>query len=199
MLEWKLRCLTYVREPLRPRQKPGGVVRSPEEKTTISARIPATLNERVDALAGKLARSKSWLVTEGLRLMLAREDDRDLRTLVALDQLARGSVVPHQKLQPDWAGVKDELVWCESAEQDLQRLHAAVSSLAGPEAGQRTKSAVLAEAAKLLLQPMAGELVIAPAYANKVRQTGAGAALLRYHWATGRVTILTVDDDGMVP
>lgn len=169
-----------------------------DEKVTVSARIPAGINAAADALAKRQGRSKSWLVTEGLKLVLARSDDRDIRTMVGLSHLASGNTVPHQKLQADWAGAGIELVWTRGAEYDLDRVCAALASLRGTAAGERARSVAIAEATRLLLQPMSGELQIGPQFEDRVRQTVAGGLVLRYHYAGRKLSILTVDEDGLL-
>lgn len=165
-------------------------------KVTISARISVDLNRKADALGARLQRSKSWLVEQGLKLMIARSDDRDIRTVVGLNQLGAGETVPHQKLQPDWADVGIELVWARGAEYDLDRVCVALASLRGAATGERVRSVAIAEATRLLLQPMSGDLVIDARLDGRVREVAAGGLILRHHYAGKRLSILTVDEEG---
>jgi predicted transcriptional regulator len=59
----------------------------------ITAHVPATLAEKVDQLAGRLERSRGWIVKQALDAWVAQEEDRRQLTLDALVDVDCGARV----------------------------------------------------------------------------------------------------------
>ena len=62
-----------------------------------SIRLQPDVERGLDAMAGKLQRSKNWLINEAIREFIARQELDQARwqeTLVALDSVAQGKTVP---------------------------------------------------------------------------------------------------------
>lgn len=61
-----------------------------------TVRLSQGVEETLDALAGKLQRSKSWLINQALREYIERQQLEQVRwqeTLVAMESVAKGDVV----------------------------------------------------------------------------------------------------------
>jgi len=61
-----------------------------------TVRLSQGVEETLDALAGKLQRSKSWLINQALREYIERQQLEQVRwqeTLVAVESVAKGEVV----------------------------------------------------------------------------------------------------------
>lgn len=61
-----------------------------------TVRLQADIEERLEAMAGKLHRSKSWLINQALREFIdnqTTEQTRWAETLQAMDSVSRGEVV----------------------------------------------------------------------------------------------------------
>ncbi len=61
-----------------------------------TVRLQPEIEQGLEAMAGKLSRSKSWLINEALRDYLAQHDADDARwadTLQAMESAAHGKVV----------------------------------------------------------------------------------------------------------
>lgn len=67
-------------------------------KQTISAQIPQELAESVEKLAIELDRSKSWIIKEALRNMLAERERRHQSIQAGLDDVDDGRVVSHSSM-----------------------------------------------------------------------------------------------------
>ena len=79
-----------------------------------SVRIPDDLMQRLDATAGRLRRSKGWIINDAVREYLEREDERTRRieeTREALAELDAGELVDGD----------DVLAWVESWGTDHER------------------------------------------------------------------------------
>ena len=79
-----------------------------------SVRIPDDLMQRLDATAGRLRRSKGWIINDAVREYLEREDERTRRieeTREALAELDTGELVDGD----------DVLAWVESWGTDYER------------------------------------------------------------------------------
>ena len=71
-----------------------------------SVRLPEELAERVEELAAKLQRSKSWIINEALRVYVERaevDEQRWRETLKALDSVRAGKVVDGDAVD-QWIG-----------------------------------------------------------------------------------------------
>ncbi len=67
-----------------------------------TAHVPVPLAEKVDLLAGRLERSRGWIMKQALSDWIAQEDERDRLTQEALADVDAGSVIDHQAVQA-WA------------------------------------------------------------------------------------------------
>ncbi len=79
-----------------------------------TVRLQPEVEEGLEAMAGKMHRTKSWLINQALREFIEREaieQSRWHQTLTAMESVARGQVVPgetvHAWLQ-SW-GTENEL------------------------------------------------------------------------------------------
>jgi len=73
----------------------------------LTAHVPEALAERVDELAGRLERSRGWIVKQALADWVALEDERRRLTLEALSDVKAGRVVEHDKMVA-WAASLDD-------------------------------------------------------------------------------------------
>ncbi len=72
------------------------------ENRVITAHIPISLAEQVDAIAERLERSRGWVVKQALTDWIALEEERRTMTLEALTEVDRNEVVAHEDVQA-WA------------------------------------------------------------------------------------------------
>lgn len=75
---------------------------------SVTAHVPVELAERVDEVAGRLERSKNWIVKQALSAWLDQEEERSRLTREALDDVDAGRVIDHQAVQ----------AWAESLSSD---------------------------------------------------------------------------------
>ncbi|HWK44191.1 MAG TPA: ribbon-helix-helix domain-containing protein [Stellaceae bacterium] len=68
----------------------------------MTAHVPLPLAEKVDELAGRLERSRGWIVKQALAAWVDQEEERRRLTLEALADVDAGRVVDHQTVQA-WA------------------------------------------------------------------------------------------------
>jgi predicted transcriptional regulator len=79
-----------------------------------SVRLQAELEDGLDAMSGKLHRSKNWLINQAIREFIARQEldqSRWQQTLVAMESVAHGQVVSAESVHAwlaSW-GAPDEL------------------------------------------------------------------------------------------
>ena len=69
-----------------------------------TVRLQADVEERLEAMAGKLRRTKSWLINQALREFIDNqtlEQARWLDTVKAMESVARGDVVSGEAVH-DW-------------------------------------------------------------------------------------------------
>lgn len=69
-----------------------------------TVRLQADVEERLEAMAGKLHRTKSWLINQALREFIdnqTTEQSRWLETVKAMESVARGEVVSGDAVH-DW-------------------------------------------------------------------------------------------------
>jgi len=72
------------------------------ETRVLTAHLPLDLAQKVDELAGRLERSRGWIVKQALTAWIDREEERDRLTLEALADIDSGLVVDHKAVQA-WA------------------------------------------------------------------------------------------------
>lgn len=74
----------------------------------LTAHVPIPLAEKVDQVAGRIERSRGWIMKQALSAWIAQEDERDRLTKEALADVDAGSVIDHQAVQ----------AWAESLSSD---------------------------------------------------------------------------------
>lgn len=72
----------------------------------LTAHVPVDLAEKVDQLAGRLERSRGWIVKQALSSWIDQEEERRRLTLEALADVDAGAVIGHQAVQA-WASSLD--------------------------------------------------------------------------------------------
>lgn len=72
----------------------------------ITAHVPIPLAEKVDQLAGRLERSRGWIIKQALSAWIEQEEERRQLTLEALTDVDAGNVIDHQAIQA-WADSLD--------------------------------------------------------------------------------------------
>lgn len=72
------------------------------ETKVLTAHIPLGLAEKVDALAGRLERSRGWIVKQALTAWIEQEEERYQLTLQALKEVDAGKVIDHKDVTA-WA------------------------------------------------------------------------------------------------
>ncbi|EPB0584499.1 CopG family ribbon-helix-helix protein [Escherichia coli] len=68
----------------------------------ITAHVPLPMADKVDQMAARLERSRSWVIKQALSAWLAQEEERNRLTLEALDDVISGQIIDHQAVQA-WA------------------------------------------------------------------------------------------------
>lgn len=68
----------------------------------LTAHVPLALADKVDEVASKLERSRTWVIKQALSAWLAQEEERDRLTQAALEDVDAGRVIDHQAVQA-WA------------------------------------------------------------------------------------------------
>ena len=71
-----------------------------------TAHVPLALADKIDQLAGRLERSRGWIIKQALSDWIALEEERRLLTLEALADVDAGRVISHQAVQA-WADILD--------------------------------------------------------------------------------------------
>jgi predicted transcriptional regulator len=72
------------------------------ETRVLTAHVPLALAEKVDTMAGRLDRSRGWVVKQALVAWVDQEEERHRLTLEALADVDAGRVIDHQAIQA-WA------------------------------------------------------------------------------------------------
>ena len=62
----------------------------------VTAKLPDDLVSRLDEVAGRIDRSKSWIVRQAVTEWLAEEQRRYELTLDALNDVEEGRTIPHE-------------------------------------------------------------------------------------------------------
>lgn len=68
----------------------------------VTAHVPLSLAEKVDAMAARLERSRGWVVKQALAAWVDQEEERHRMTLEALADVDAGRVIEHDLIQ-SWA------------------------------------------------------------------------------------------------
>jgi predicted transcriptional regulator len=68
----------------------------------MTAHVPLPLADKVDRMASRLERSRSWIIKQALSAWIAQEEERDRLTQEALADIDAGRIVDHQAVQA-WA------------------------------------------------------------------------------------------------
>ncbi len=76
------------------------------ETKVLTAHVPLPLAEKVDLLAGRLERSRGWIVKQALSAWVEQEEERRRLTLEALADVDAGHVIDHTAVQA-WADSLD--------------------------------------------------------------------------------------------
>lgn len=83
---------------------------APRAKTrSINARVPEELAQKLDLMAGRLERSKNWIVEQALSAWIYQEEERSRLTRVALADVDAGHVIDHPCVQ----------IWADSLSTDI--------------------------------------------------------------------------------
>lgn len=67
-----------------------------DEGRVVTAKLPEELASRMDEIAGRIDRSKSWIVREAVSEWLAEEQRRYELTLEGLADVDAGRTIPHE-------------------------------------------------------------------------------------------------------
>ena len=68
------------------------------EGRVVTANLPLDLVERMDVIAERMERTKSWIVKEAVTEWLADEERRHQLTLEALREIDEGHVLSHEQV-----------------------------------------------------------------------------------------------------
>lgn len=74
----------------------------PVETKVFTAHVPLPLAQKVDELAGRLDRSRGWIVKQALAAWIEQEEERHQLTLEALADVDAGNAIDHQAVKA-WA------------------------------------------------------------------------------------------------
>ena len=72
------------------------------ETKVLTAHVPLSLVEKVEAMAARLERSRGWVMKQALAAWVDQEEERHRMTLQGLDDVDAGRVIDHQTIQA-WA------------------------------------------------------------------------------------------------
>ena len=72
------------------------------ETRVLTTHVPVPLADKVDQLAGRLDRSRGWIMKQALSSWIAQEEEHDRLTNEALADVDAGRVIDHQAVQA-WA------------------------------------------------------------------------------------------------
>ena len=72
------------------------------ETRVLTAHVPLSLVEKVEAMASRLKRSRGWVMKQALAAWVDQEEERHRMTLQGLDDVDAGRVIDHQAIQA-WA------------------------------------------------------------------------------------------------
>lgn len=69
-----------------------------ENRRVVTANLPEKLVSRLDEIAARLDRSKSWIVQQALIEWLGEEQRRYELTLIAMEEVEHGRTIPHEEV-----------------------------------------------------------------------------------------------------
>lgn len=69
-----------------------------DEIKVLTAHVPLSLAEKVEAVASRLERSRGWVVKQALAPWVDQEEERHRMTLEALEDVGTGRVIDHQAI-----------------------------------------------------------------------------------------------------
>jgi len=69
-----------------------------DDGRVVTAKLPHNLVSRMDEIADRIDRSKSWIVREAVSQWLAEEQRRHDLTLEALKAVDEGRTIPHEEV-----------------------------------------------------------------------------------------------------
>ena len=72
------------------------------ETKVLTAHIPLPLAEKVDQMAARLERSRSWIMKQALSDWISQEEERSRLTREGLADVDSGHIIEHQAVQ-SWA------------------------------------------------------------------------------------------------
>ena len=73
-------------------------IRKVPKDRVLTAHVPQELADKVDSYAGQMDRSRGWIVKQALANWVAWEEEKERRTLEALESVRQGHVVPHEEV-----------------------------------------------------------------------------------------------------
>ncbi|MBS2024009.1 MAG: ribbon-helix-helix protein, CopG family [Deltaproteobacteria bacterium] len=68
----------------------------------VTAHVPIALSKKVDALAGRMERSRGWILKQALAAWVDQEEARHKLTLEALAEVDAGALVSQESMEA-WA------------------------------------------------------------------------------------------------
>ena len=74
----------------------------PAATKVLTAHVPLSLVEKVEAVASRLERSRGWVMKQALAAWVDQEEERHRMTLEALEDVDAGRVIGHRAGQ-EWA------------------------------------------------------------------------------------------------
>jgi predicted transcriptional regulator len=72
------------------------------ETKVLTAHVPLSLAEKVEAMASRLERSRGWVMKQALAAWVDQEEERHRMTLEALEDVDAGRLIDHQAITA-WA------------------------------------------------------------------------------------------------
>ena len=76
------------------------------ETKVLTAHVPLSLAEKVEAMASRLERSRGWVMKQALAAWVDQEEERHRMTLEALEDVDTGRVMGHHAIR-SWADSLD--------------------------------------------------------------------------------------------
>ena len=73
----------------------------------LTAHIPELIVEKIDQIASRLDRSRTWIIKQALTTWISQEERRRQMTLEALSDVDEGRVVDNQTIQ-NWVNSLDK-------------------------------------------------------------------------------------------
>ena len=86
----------------------------PDDGRVVTAKLPEDLVSRMDEIADRIERSKSWIVREAVSQWLAEEQLRDDLTVEGLKDIDEGRVISQEDME-HWAVQKKREQRAQSA------------------------------------------------------------------------------------